>query len=64
MSSVELDAAAVQPDPDLLSSLIAERAYFKAEQRGFEEGWELEDWLQAEKEVQEMQAQLSIPTPD
>ncbi|MDD2767895.1 MAG: DUF2934 domain-containing protein [Methylococcus sp.] len=60
----ELDAAVIQPDPDLLNLLIAERAYFKAEQRGFEEGRELDDWLQAEMEVRQMQEQLSIPTPD
>ena len=31
--------------------LIAETAYFIAERRGFAAGWELEDWLQAEAEV-------------
>jgi hypothetical protein len=30
-------------------ALIAERAYFKAEQRGFAPGHELEDWLAAEQ---------------
>jgi Protein of unknown function (DUF2934) len=29
---------------------VAERAYFRAEQRGFEPGGELEDWLAAEQE--------------
>lgn len=33
------------------SSSIAERAYYKAEARGFEPGHELEDWLAAEAEV-------------
>lgn len=33
------------------AALIAERAYFKAEQRGFEPGHELEDWLAAEREL-------------
>jgi hypothetical protein len=33
------------------SALIAERAYFKAEQRGFEPGHELQDWLEAEREL-------------
>ena len=30
---------------------IAEAAYFRAQQRGFAPGYELEDWLAAEKEV-------------
>ncbi len=30
---------------------IAEAAYFKAEQRGFSEGNELEDWIEAEAEI-------------
>jgi hypothetical protein len=32
-------------------SRIAEAAYLRAQQRGFEPGYELEDWLAAEKEV-------------
>jgi hypothetical protein len=30
---------------------IAERAYWRAERRGFAPGHELEDWLDAEREV-------------
>lgn len=40
--------------------LIAERAYFRAEARGFTPGQELEDWLAAEMEVEEM---LGQPEP-
>lgn len=29
---------------------IAELAYYKAEQRNFEPGYELDDWLEAERE--------------
>ncbi|MET0532857.1 MAG: DUF2934 domain-containing protein [Steroidobacter sp.] len=32
---------------------IAERAYWRAERRGFAAGQELEDWLDAEREVDE-----------
>jgi len=32
---------------------IAAAAYFKAEKRGFAAGNELEDWLEAEREVDE-----------
>lgn len=31
--------------------LIAEAAYFKAERRGFPEGSALEDWIEAEAEI-------------
>ncbi len=30
---------------------IAERAYYKAEERGFEVGHEMDDWLEAEREL-------------
>lgn len=30
---------------------IAEAAYYRAKQRGFAPGYELEDWVQAESEV-------------
>jgi hypothetical protein len=38
-------------DPDTLREMVAERAYCKAEKRGFAEGHELEDWLEAELEI-------------
>jgi Protein of unknown function (DUF2934) len=37
--------------PDERSRMIAEAAYYAAERRGFEPGYELEDWLAAEAEV-------------
>ncbi|MDP1658536.1 MAG: DUF2934 domain-containing protein [Methylotenera sp.] len=42
-----------KPEPSLVgnSCLVSERAYYKAEARGFEPGHELEDWLAAEAEV-------------
>jgi hypothetical protein len=53
-----LDAEAAphdEPDADGASHearrrRIAERAYARAERRGFEPGWELDDWLAAEAE--------------
>lgn len=36
--------------------LIAEVAYFRAEQRGFEPGDDLRDWLDAEAEVESHEA--------
>ena len=35
------------PDRD---AEVAKHAYYKAESRGFEPGYELDDWLEAERE--------------
>ena len=41
-----------QPKPDQdYQEMIAEAAYYKAEQRGFVPGYEEQDWLDAENEV-------------
>jgi len=37
--------------------MVAEAAYFRAERRGFVPGAELEDWLAAEIEVEELLAE-------
>lgn len=34
--------------------MIAEAAYYRAEQRGFSPDQENEDWLEAEKQIEEM----------
>jgi hypothetical protein len=36
---------------DARRAMIAEAAYLRAEERGFASGYELEDWLLAEREV-------------
>ena len=51
--------AATQPD---FASLIAERAYYRAERRGFTPGHELDDWLAAEREVTRLLA-AAEPAP-
>ncbi|OGQ91975.1 MAG: hypothetical protein A2289_19630 [Deltaproteobacteria bacterium RIFOXYA12_FULL_58_15] len=33
-------------------SMVAEAAYYAAERRGFEPGFELQDWLTAEHEIE------------
>jgi len=38
-------------DPEVRRLMIAEAAYYCAEQRGFEPGHELEDWLVAEARI-------------
>ena len=55
-----VDAEGFPIDPELFNEMVAERAYFKAKQRGFEPGHETEDWLEAEKEL--LAAASSTPT--
>ena len=38
-------------EPERRAALIAEAAFFRAEKRGFVPGYEIEDWLAAESEV-------------
>lgn len=38
-------------DPDEFRRMVAERAYCKAEKRGFEPGHDMNDWLEAEREI-------------
>jgi hypothetical protein len=42
-------------DPDLHQT-ISREAYFRAERRGFVPGLELQDWMEAEKEVLRMRS--------
>jgi len=41
-------------DPAERQQLIAERAYFRAEKRGFAPGGELQDWFEAEAEIEQV----------
>jgi hypothetical protein len=43
----------MRPTPEELQRLIAEAAYYRAQRRGFEPGYEIEDWLAAEAETRE-----------
>lgn len=47
--------------PRQLREQIAKRAYELAEQRGFEPGQEVEDWLQAEREIETGPARNTPP---
>jgi hypothetical protein len=40
--------------------LIAEAAYYRAEQRRFDPGHELEDWLNAETEIEQQLVQIGL----
>jgi hypothetical protein len=56
-SSVEAPVDAMVPGPapssEERAQWIATAAYYRAQQRGFTEGCELEDWLEAEKALEE-----------
>jgi hypothetical protein len=39
---------------------VAEAAYYKAEKRGFEPGYEEQDWLEAEHEIEELLIERGI----
>ena len=60
MTKAEVSGAAVQAGsaPALNETerqkLIAQAAYFRAEKRGFAPGCELQDWIEAEAEVQRL----------
>lgn len=44
---------APRPGPERLA-MIAEAAYFRAERRGFAPGAEVQDWLEAEAEIERL----------
>lgn len=51
-------ASAEKPSPPVsgeeLQRLVAEAAYYRAQRRGFEPGYELQDWVEAEAEVKRL----------
>lgn len=44
----------VRVDPETRRAMVAQAAYFRAERRAFAPGHELDDWLEAEREVASM----------
>ncbi|HEY0942614.1 MAG TPA: DUF2934 domain-containing protein [Steroidobacter sp.] len=57
---VRMAEAAAQSRAAERHEMIATAAYFRAQQRGFEPGHELEDWLAAESEVTHAQQVSAI----
>ena len=49
-SSIPDETALPTASPDL-NARIAELAYYKSESRGFAPGYEMDDWLEAEREL-------------
>ncbi len=54
--TVPVAAAATKPalDPELRARMVETAAYFRAERRGFTPGYEVEDWLVAEAEIESL----------
>jgi Protein of unknown function (DUF2934) len=50
-------------NPQQRRALIAEAAYLRAEQRNFAPGYEVQDWLSAESEVDTGLTLGNIPKP-
>lgn len=50
-SPSQMQQASPALDPEERQRMIAEAAYYKAEQRAFAPGMETEDWLEAEREL-------------
>jgi hypothetical protein len=56
-----------RPEPETLWddedrwAMIAENAYYRAEQRGFVPGYDLRDWLAAEREIDALTARATPP---
>ena len=51
-SAPSVMGASMSIDPDVRRQLVAAEAYFRAEQRGFAAGNELDDWIAAEAAVE------------
>ncbi|MBM4182282.1 MAG: DUF2934 domain-containing protein [Betaproteobacteria bacterium] len=49
--ALEIPVIDTRDTAELQEQMIAVAAYFRAEQRGFSPGQEVDDWLQAEKEI-------------
>lgn len=47
----EVESSGPHDAPDTRQAMVAEAAYYRAEKRGFAPDREVDDWLEAEKEV-------------
>lgn len=51
-------------DPDLRHRLISEAAYRRYTDRGYAEGYDLDDWLAAEAEIDHLLVDRAVPGAD
>jgi hypothetical protein len=49
--------------PEERRAMIEEAAYYRAERRGFEPGYELDDWLHAERDIERVLAPSAEEDP-
>ena len=49
--------------PEERRAMIEEAAYYRAERRGFEPGYELDDWLRAERDIERVLAPSAEDEP-
>jgi len=52
-------ARAAELAHDEIDAMVAQAAYYIAEQRGFEPGHEIDDWLQAEAQIYDQLAAVA-----
>jgi hypothetical protein len=62
-TGIAVKAASIEVSREERHQLIAQAAYFRAQQRNFAPGYEIEDWLSAEAEVEMKLSQTGINTP-
>ena len=60
-TAASLDSTGVSSEEK--HQLIAKAAYFRAERRSFVSGYELEDWLDAEAEIEKILSKIGIDNP-
>lgn len=51
LSRIEYEKPVPMPNPAVLENMVAEAAYYRAGERCFEDGYDMGDWLEAEKEI-------------
>lgn len=57
---VEVEHTSAEVEPIDRREEIARLAYYRAEQRGFAPGFELDDWLEAERQLMEKQGATDL----
>lgn len=60
----EQNGAAAAPTAEAARRSISEAAYYRAEKRGFEPGYDVDDWLAAEAEITSCSLQRSAPVAE
>jgi hypothetical protein len=59
MDPSDLLLPAGEKHSDIRRRYIAEAAYYKYEKRGFAPGYDIQDWLEAEREIEALLAEIN-----